>query len=1378
MPKLTEARPYSTTWTVDKKKTIRYAPDCLVYINGDTSLPGCPKCGGLIDIQEFITQVSVDLGVDPSSCSCTLSLSVPEHHIHTLVKAGECLIIPGLELHIYMKGYFPVTGLYDGPQEGFNDGEDLRGFPHVPLYHTFHGVTLSADVSYSGGFQNISISGSGMLHFWQYHQISTSASQFGTRPQGSNLKTTLTGNAFNGRTPYAIAYTLFHDTAGAAGGVGFALSSKTNVAAKSTVTNKSLFSMNIDYWKERFSTRMFNLRMHGASGEVFNSAQASFLARLSTGNLERIVKEAILLGKKTNADKEKKSNIFSTALQLGIISETRDPVTGQVRYTTGLTFTDTQSVSESGVTEQFNLGAIQAYVQSISQYGEVNFWESTYESKMDMIQQLCEKTGFEFYQDADGDMVFKPPLYNLDTSGSRIYRLEDEDLIDISFSIKEPETTYVTMKGSQFKNLKDTGTDGEFGTRGQYIDYKLVAQFGWREGSLETEYFSNPRSMFYACVNRLDILNAQTYSASATIPLRPEMRAGYPVYIPYLDSYYYVTNISHSFSYGGGCTSSLELVARRKPFFPPAVPGKEGIEGISLENTYFPKKGLTIIDTNGRPRTVGFPNTVMALDPEAINPLFFSVGSDLTDVTNPIVVRNLVELAKQYGILELDRSDPNASAQDGPFLLTISENEQAELDPNGVALKNSNSMNETTNVRPVTRTLRFTFSNLTTSAQQYSKLQTTELINANATNTEEAYTNSLRELDVLIESAQSSIVILQDDLTGVPQEDLVGRQFYTDKIKEAEEEIKEAQEQKKSISENITALAKQKNEELGKEGAVDAASAELIRSLIDQVSDIFKEKSGGNPTISKTSSYLDLLSDKKAAFASNSVPGHFRYFSCSHPNPKYQGMQEIKASSTTGPAGGGDPNKLPTSKLVSGFVRYPTKLDPSGRLPEAEIGPVEVVHGLRVLTGSRTDTILSTDEIQTLSFSKHIVKKESGETFYRYGQVFSGLNKEYESYVLTKFEATNTNGNLAGTIKDIYLPTWNALINKPPKKTEGGSDLIIDSSFFQFPSQLTLGPDTVSTDSTLISLQETLYDLATSVNALKSTKLLVSRALTAELVISVANYLNRKWQELEDAFPTSIEQSNPQRVTAEQTFGELVYYMTDKLVKFNVGSNVKLDITKDLTFYTPIFPVSDAKGYEVYGVYRYGRGLTIVGESSMASVNFADPFQFADPQSVEQYTKALRGETKKDLVTPTGQTTQVDKPEQVLSKAEMDLVNSIKSNPETPANILQYIETSSQTGVNLSNWIKDAKDYTNKIVAINVPVNLSQLRPVTNLNSCDCKMEEASIVLESLATEGFVEILPPDVDLITQTLATEISIKGEKWEQNRKLLSGETLLPS
>ena len=46
-----EARPYIGTWKLNGQQLVQHTPDALVYLNGDTSLPGCAKCSGKIDIQ-------------------------------------------------------------------------------------------------------------------------------------------------------------------------------------------------------------------------------------------------------------------------------------------------------------------------------------------------------------------------------------------------------------------------------------------------------------------------------------------------------------------------------------------------------------------------------------------------------------------------------------------------------------------------------------------------------------------------------------------------------------------------------------------------------------------------------------------------------------------------------------------------------------------------------------------------------------------------------------------------------------------------------------------------------------------------------------------------------------------------------------------------------------------------------------------------------------------------------------------------------------------------------------------------------------------------------------------------------------------------------
>ncbi|HIB01556.1 MAG TPA: hypothetical protein EYO31_06715, partial [Phycisphaerales bacterium] len=179
-----------------------------------------------------------------------------------------------------------------------------------------------------------------------------------------------------------------------------------------------------------------------------------------------------------------------------------------------------------------------------------------------------------------------------------------------------------------------SGLENEWGVQGQYIDYRLVAQFGWRPYSFETMYFTSAKAMFFAGVNRLDRVNAGRTTATLVIPIRPELRPGYPLYIPYLDVHYYITGFNHSYAAGGQCITTIQCEAKRAKFFPPGDPNARGIEAIDLKKTILPRRGLEIEGLDGKPRYVGLPNAVMALDTDTFNPLFWAVGMDIENLSS------------------------------------------------------------------------------------------------------------------------------------------------------------------------------------------------------------------------------------------------------------------------------------------------------------------------------------------------------------------------------------------------------------------------------------------------------------------------------------------------------------------------------------------------------------------------------------------------------------------------------------------------------------------------------------------------------------------------------------------------------------------------
>jgi murein DD-endopeptidase MepM/ murein hydrolase activator NlpD len=694
-------RPFAGNWEPNLRKVIRYTPDAMVYINGDTGIPGCASCGGRVDLQPFITSVTCEPSTNPIA-TATISLSIPKYRSAGLFADGKFALRPGLEVHIYMRGYFPAQNLLSSAATSPTaTAASTNNEAMYPYYLVFHGVVTNNSYSYSGGEYTATLSCADLLHFWQYQRLVSQGSILANRPSGSKVNSSWLGHNFSGMTPYAIIYTLYRDVFGAAGGVetNWLNANATNAAAVSSQTGESLFSLNILYWQKRFSQTVANLRMFGANGKVYNANQAAFLGKLTT--------EASTALAKNYASAEAQSGAKDPGVAYARIARTLgyDPFSV---YTTG-----GGSSSESD-TLGTNVAALQAYVSDISKWGQINLLETEYLTKLEIANEVIKETGFEFYQDVDGDIVFKPPFYNMDTSGLRVYRIEPEDVQSFDVSDKEPDVTVVKWTGGHFSNLKVPSLEGEFGKRAEFIDYRLVAQFGWRQETFDTAYYNDERTAYYASIAKMDIYNIAVKSASVTIPLRPELRPGYPVYIVHLDCYYYCTGINHSFSFGATCTSTLTLVGRRAKFHAPGLPPADGrnptVSDVQMDNMHLPPLPLTLPAgavsaesssySTGSPvnptrstgfantyrKTQGFPNVVMALDPSLINPLQFARGFDPDSLATEQGIRNLIKavIMGQSGVLQRppdDRStaDEKAKSFDGPWVIQKANNQWIPL---------------------------------------------------------------------------------------------------------------------------------------------------------------------------------------------------------------------------------------------------------------------------------------------------------------------------------------------------------------------------------------------------------------------------------------------------------------------------------------------------------------------------------------------------------------------------------------------------------------------------------------------------------------------------------------------------------------------------
>lgn len=508
------------TFSDNKRPVITTAPDALVYINGELSLPSGASPGRRVNIQPLVTSISANGGVEQSPGTAQLSLHIPTHYEEDFFRAGQLILTNMMEVRIYMKGHFLVGG--------------------VPRYYpVFWGVVTSVSHSWSGGERTVELSCQDVLYWWTIQRIVTNAAFMGasTPTQGSfNAK----GNGvFTNMNPFDTIYSLARHAYGDSVVQEFYLGTKQNRTEPNPVDNQRLMW----YWTKQWGRIAFALRMYGPRGDLLEGGLLASV--LSEGN--------------------KQSAMFG---QMGHARRSRQP---QFQFN-----------------QDVNLEDISAFSEVASRIAEIDLHTSEHQTKKEIADTVKEAIGYEFFLDMTGEIIFKPPFYNLDVMSNKpVSWIRPVDIINENFAENIPDVTFLEGTGSIVRNL-DVGAGEIIKPKATYVDYRLVQKYGWKPGTYNSEFFGSglggdaPRNLFYHLVDQLDKQNARIHSGSVTIPLRPELRLGYPIYYEDQDVYYYVDNIAHQFSYGGQCTSTLNLMAKRAKFYA-SFPYWDGINGSDQE---------------------------------------------------------------------------------------------------------------------------------------------------------------------------------------------------------------------------------------------------------------------------------------------------------------------------------------------------------------------------------------------------------------------------------------------------------------------------------------------------------------------------------------------------------------------------------------------------------------------------------------------------------------------------------------------------------------------------------------------------------------------------------------------------------------------------
>ena len=529
--------PFQGTWQQGIRPTVVHSPDALVFINGELDILGCGQCRRRFDWNRWITSVQVDLSVDSSPGSASINMSVPRHSINEFYFDGQPLISPMMEIEIYAKGFFLVEGL---PQ----------------YYPIFWGMTTEISDSYSGGEHSFSINCADILKWWELCKMNINPA---FTAQSGQKGRSIFGNVFFGTNPYDIIWTCAQQAFG-----DVVVGSGSLISSSREKNNGGTFSRALAdimlYWNDRFSKIRSNLLLYGTQGTALRGdlIQAEF--GKDTG---------IPGNRPKNYDPKKASYKVSKAVRRAnggndgsqLIYDPTDP-------------------------------NVTAFRTQFMNAGQINFWQSEYQTKLELANAAKDSIGFEFFMDVTGDIVFKPPFYNLDIlSNKPVSWIQDIDIIDWDLSESEGEVvTQVQISGSYGGGV-DYGFGEEMTPHSTVTDYHLLRKYGWRTHQFNSEFMGSTKAMFEMGVDMLDRLNARRHRGTVNIPLRPELRLGFPIYLAPKDEVWYVNGISHNIAFGGRATTTLTLTAKRQKFIAPKGIGTLNFTGYKGPTPKAPKKG-------------------------------------------------------------------------------------------------------------------------------------------------------------------------------------------------------------------------------------------------------------------------------------------------------------------------------------------------------------------------------------------------------------------------------------------------------------------------------------------------------------------------------------------------------------------------------------------------------------------------------------------------------------------------------------------------------------------------------------------------------------------------------------------------------------------
>lgn len=498
------------------RNVLKLAPDAFVTINGALGAkiisPLKDNKYQNLDVQGGIASINVTNATQTGAGRANIRVIAPKYKglhedYYVTLASGVRLpyFLPMMEVKIYMKSRFMKYN-YNQPT----------------YYPVFWGLIVNISEDFNDGVYSFTLNCNDILTWWRYQKITTNPSMFTTIFGGPKIENFPT--VFKNKNPWQIIMTLVYDTG----------------------------------WISRDGTARFNF--------VFpNLSNISLPPDL--GGLPRSV-----IGALANKVNEYWLNRFSLSgervpLEMFGLTQRITPEGMSVLRSLNLQGVDLRSPRynervQADIKLDYNLLA------RVQPFGDIMLFgdgaQPVEMTKHEIAIKVCELTHMEFFLDMNGTLVFKPPFYNMDITRANVpyYVIEPSDVINFNSAFNaEAICTFLELNAPKSQQIRDLDIIGF------HIDWELMARYGMRHQKGYVQYGNDSKTLRLIAAGEMAKINGKATNGSVSIPLRPELRLGYPVYIAHRDEYYYVSGITHSFAFGATATTDLSLEMKRERIY-------------------------------------------------------------------------------------------------------------------------------------------------------------------------------------------------------------------------------------------------------------------------------------------------------------------------------------------------------------------------------------------------------------------------------------------------------------------------------------------------------------------------------------------------------------------------------------------------------------------------------------------------------------------------------------------------------------------------------------------------------------------------------------------------------------------------------------------